>query len=304
MGSWLGAGGLRATSGARFCRWLLPPVFGTIANGQANLLLLGSILVGTALVLGGRTRSRSVLGGVAIGLAAIVKVFPGLLLFPLALGRRGAACGGLLVGALGCLVVAESLWPWAAVGSQRLGSLFDPDPYFTNQSINGFISRLVQPTSRTVALWPGPFDPRLPILLLTSAFGLAAGLVLWRARARLAEPRGLGLGIALTLIVGLITAPKGSFWTQAIALVGVGLLLAVDLPDLRLGRLGRTDLALMAFWLGGAVVQTALWIEPPPTTIPLAQVVTILTSASFFGMLALWWLLVRRLRIAPPSIET
>jgi len=282
-----------------FAAGCYPPVVGTVANGQANLVLLAPLAVGTALAVGGSTRVRSFIGGIAIGLAAIVKLIPALLVVPLVLARRAAAVGGVVVGTLGCLVGAAMLVPHGSAGIERLLSLLDPDPYFTNQSINGFVTRLVQTTSRTVAVVPNGFEPRLPVLLLTAAFAVATGFVLWRGRARLGRQRGLALGIALALVAGLIGAPKAAFWTQAFALLGVGLLFAVETPDLRLSRLGRIDLGLVIIWFGGAAIEVALWVAPPPTTIQLAPVVTILTSASLFGMFALWWLLVRRMELVP-----
>ena len=45
-----------------------------------------------------------------------------------------------------------------ALDSGKLVALFSPDPYFTNQSLNGFVSRLVESTDRMTALAPGAFD--------------------------------------------------------------------------------------------------------------------------------------------------
>jgi hypothetical protein len=176
-----------------------------------------------------------------------------------------------------------------------LASLFGPDAYFTNQSINGLVSRLVRSTDRTLAPWPNAFDPSLPMLVLTGLFALGTGIVLWRSRSTLAGRRGIAIALGIALTAGLIGAPKGAYWTQALALLAVGLLLAVDAPDLRLDRFGRTDRALFAAWFLGAVVQAILWLAPPPKTVPLAPLVTLATSASAVGMFALWWLLVRRL---------
>ena len=63
--------------------------------------------------------------------------------------------------------------PWAAAGSGGLASLLDPDAFYTNQSINGFVTRLVDGTDKSVPLWSGGFDPRTVMMGLTAAFALA-----------------------------------------------------------------------------------------------------------------------------------
>jgi hypothetical protein len=280
---------------------LYPPIYGTIANGQANLILFPLIGLGVVLALDGNSVVRRSGGGILVGLAAIVKLVPGVLAVPLAIGRRIDAAAGIAAGALGTLLVADLLAPQGASGGSGLASLFDADPYFTNQSFNGFMSRIVRDSDRTVALWKGGFDPKLPMLVLTVAFGLATFAVLWWNRGRLASRRGLVLGLGFALVAGVIGAPKNSFWNQASALFAVGLLLAVDVPDLRLSRLGRLDLILLAGWLAGSAVFALYWTFSPAKTVVLAPVVSLLESSSLYGLLALWWLLARRLRLQEPG---
>lgn len=280
-----------------------PPIYGTIANGQANLILFPLIGMGIALALDGTSAARRVGGGVLAGLAAIVKLVPAVLAVPLAIGRRIDAAVGIALGALGTLLIADLLVPQGASGGSGLGSLFDTDPYFTNQSFNGFVSRIVRDSDRTVALWKAGFDPKLPMLALTVAFGLATLAVLWWNRGRLASRRGLAIGIAFALVAGVIGAPKNSFWNQASALFAVGLLLAVEVPDLRLSRLGRTDLVLLGCWLAGSAIFALYWTFPPSRTIVLAPLVSVLESSSMYGLLALWWLLARRLMVDQTSAE-
>jgi hypothetical protein len=201
--------------------------------------------------------------------------------------------------ALGTLAVTALAVPWAAAGSTGLASLFESDSFYTNQSINGFVTRLVAPSDRTAPLWNGAFDPRPVMLALTGAFALATLAVLWRARGRLADRRGAAIGLSLALVAGIIGAPKESFWNQAIALVAVGLLLAVEAPDLRVGRFGRIDRALLCVWFGTAILWAAQWAIEPPADGQLGSVVTLLWSSSLYGMLALWLLMARRL-VAPP----
>ncbi len=279
-----------------------PPVYGTVAMGQANLILFPLLALGTALALDGSGRGRQAAGGVVLGVAAIVKLFPGALVVPLMLGRRFRAAGGILAGAAGALALATALAPWAASGSGGLSSLFDTDAFYTNQSINGFVSRLVLATDRSVAIVPGALDPRALMLGLTAAFGVATLWVLWGARDRLGTRRGLALGLGLALVAGTIGAPKNSFWNESATLLCAGLLLAVEAPDLHPGRLGRIDLALLVTWFGCAVAWAAVWAVEPPAAGPLSAVVTLAWSSSLYGLLALWILFVRRLwRAADPA---
>ena len=278
---------------------LYPPVYGTVVTGQANLILFPLLGVGTVLVLDGTTAPRRFLGGALLGLSAIVKLVPGALVAPLGLGRRTWAAAGIVAGSLGTLAVATLALPWAAVGSSGLASLFDPDSFYTNQSINGFVTRLVSSSDRTAPLWNGGFDPRPVMLVLTAGFALATLAVLWRARGRLADRRGVAIGVGLALVAGIVGAPKESFWNQAIALVAVGLLLAVDVPDLRVGRFERLDRALLIVWFGSAICWAAQWAIEPQASGQLGSVLTVLWSSSLYGMLALWLLLARRLFAAP-----
>ena len=277
---------------------LYPPVYGSVVMGQANLILFPLLGLGVVLAVDGTTAARRFWGGVLLGLAAIVKLVPGAVAVPLALGRRTWAAAGIAAGALGVLALATLALPRAAAGSSGLASLFDPDSFYTNQSINGFVTRLVSSSDRTAALWSGAFDPRPVMLALTAAFGLVTLLALWRARTRLADRRGAAIGLGLALVAGIVGAPKESFWNQAIALVAVGLLLAVEVPDLGVGRFGRTDRALLAIWFGSSVLWAAQWSIEPAASGPLGGVVTLLWSSSLYGMLALWWLLARRLTAA------
>jgi hypothetical protein len=100
-------------------------------------------------------------------------------------------------------------------------------------------------------------------------------------------------------VAALIGAPKGTYWNQVTVLVPAGLLIAVEVPDLRFRRLPRLDLVLLAFWILGTSVQTLLWMYPPSKSVGFTPFVTIVTSSSIFGLLALWLVLARRIRVKP-----
>ena len=272
------------------------PIYGTIVNGQANLVLFPLLALGCAVAM----RSHATAGfggGVLIGLATIVKLVPGVVVVPLAMARRAAASLGLVAGAGVTLAASLALLPWAASGSGGLASLFDADGYYTNQSLNGFVTRLVYDTDRSVAMLPHAFDARPAMLVLAAALGVATLVVLWRARDRLQNTEGLALAIGLALVAGVAGAPKNSFWNQALALLAVGLLLAAEAPDLRLGRLGRLDLYLLGAWFATAWIWAAIWAINPVASHAgsLAPLVTLLWSTSLYGLIALWLLFARQL---------
>jgi hypothetical protein len=272
-----------------------PPVYGSLAMGQANLILLPLMAAGTALALAAGRASGRIAGGALVGLVAVVKLVPGALVVPLALGRKLGAAVACLAAAAAAFGLAVLAVPWATAGSGGLASLFDPDHYYTNQSINGFVTRLVEDGDRSRALWHGAFDPRLPMLALSAAFGLLTLAILWRHRAALALRRGLAVGLGLTLVAATASAPKTSFWNESAVLVAVGLLLAVDYPGSGFRRWLALDWALVATWFGSAVVWAVVWAVEPPASGPLSALVTLLWSVSLVGLAALWWLFARRL---------
>ena len=279
-----------------------PSIYGTIANGQANLLLMPFLAFGTIYVLDGERVGR-IGGGIAVGLAAVVKLIPGLFVVPLVLGRRFGSAAAVVVAAGAALGLASLLLPWAQQGSDGLLNLTEPDAYFTNQSINGFVSRLVLQSERTLPLWNHAFDARIVAALATICLGLLTLWILWARRLELRQRRGLAIGLALALTAGLLAAPKGTYWNQAMLVVAAGLVIAVEIPDLRLTRsdgrrvVHRVDYGLVGSWLLGTTMQTALWFTPPPKFTELSAVVTLATSASVYGMAALYAFVGRRLWI-------
>lgn len=281
-----------------FAAGLYLPVYGSVAMGQANLILFPILGLGLVLALDGSTTARRLAGGALLGLASAVKLFPAAVALPLALGRRWSPALGLVAAAGLAVVGAAIVLPWAASGSSGLTSLLDADVYTTNQSINGFVTRLVVPSASTVPLWQNGFDARSVMLGLTVAFGLATALVLWRARHELNNRRGAALGIGLALVAAIVGAPKNSFWNESLALVAIGAMLTVETPNLDFGSFGRLDRALLAVWFGTSAVWAVVWAVTPSITVPLAPLVTLLWSSSLYGLLALWLLFVRRLGIA------
>jgi len=190
--------GPAVTLGAALAAGLYTPVHGSLFFGQANLLVFAGLALGVRLWLGG-DRRRDVIGGIWIGLVGILKVAPLALALPLLLARRVGGLVGIGAGAAGAMLAAAALAPSGLLGMDRLVRLGEPDPYWTNQSINGFASRLTIGSDRVVAILPG-VDARLLGSVLLVLFGIASIVVLVRSR-RLLEPSvWIGLAIALALV--------------------------------------------------------------------------------------------------------
>jgi alpha-1,2-mannosyltransferase len=102
-------------------RWLLvaaafafPPVIGELVLGNVHLLLLGLF---TLAWLGIRRADRrgEWMAGVAVGVAAVIKVFPGVPLIWFVLTRRYRAAAGVLIGAIAFALVTlpiTGIEPW------------------------------------------------------------------------------------------------------------------------------------------------------------------------------------------------
>ena len=108
-------------------------------------------------------------------------------------------------------------------------ALFGPDPYFTNQSVNGFVSRLVRSSDRLGALVPGAFDPLPVVFVLTAALAFATLWILWRYRDRLDTPAAAAIAVAFVLVGATAGAPKTSFWNESLVLPAAGLLFPLAL---------------------------------------------------------------------------
>lgn len=291
-GSWLLAGALALAAG-----WY-PPVAGSVYFGQANLLVLGLLVLGVRRLIG---RGDSVVGGAALGLAGIVKVAPLALAVPLVVAKRWLAALGLAGSALAIFVAALLIAPFAWSQMGRLLELGVADPYWTNQSLNGFASRLVMRTEHSVPPFPSASPAAIAwgAMLLVGASTL--GVLLWRRR-RLADWDGLALGLAIVLVAATAAAPKNSFWNQVPALVGAGLLLAVT--GWRRTKWRGPINALVVGWYALALAQQ--WIDGLNNAAlrAIGPASAFLTSLALYGLVVLWLASMLALAVLPPKPET
>jgi hypothetical protein len=190
--------GALATAAAAFS-----PIDGSLYFGQVNLLLL------PLLVLASQGRAR----GFAIATSTAVKLYPSVTAGAFVLGGRRevkplAWCLALVI-AMG--VLPNLLWGHGSYSHNLLGML-GPDTFWSDQSVNGFLSRLGVRSQWTVPPLPGL--PVTPVMLaLCGALGTSVLVLLTRTAT---SWQGC---FALLLWFGAVAAPKNSLWNFAPLLI-------------------------------------------------------------------------------------
>jgi alpha-1,2-mannosyltransferase len=186
----------------------LEPVRGTLAFGQINLLLL-------VLVLADLTgRPARLPRGVLIGIAAGLKLTPGIFIGYLLLTGRPRAAGTALAAFAGTIAVGWLLLPGDSAAFW--GKLwYDPGhvggiPYSGNQSLYGAAARLLGSSDRAGLPW-------LLAVLVVGAGGLLVAAATHRAGHQL-------LGIGLCALTGLLVCPISWnhhwVWVLPVAIAG------------------------------------------------------------------------------------
>jgi alpha-1,2-mannosyltransferase len=210
----------------------LEPVSVTLGYGQINLLITALIVFDLSRPEHARTK------GVAIGVAAAIKLTP-LLFIPyllLSRRRRAAAVAAMTFAAsvaISFVVVghdASDYWFSAILNTSRVGNVADP----LNQSLLGAIARLT-----------GTRHPAMGWHLLVVAIALCGLVLAARASRRGDEAAGFSLTAVSTLLASPISWPH--HWTLAVpALV----LLARRAHDRRSRALGAAVATLMLLGCG------------------------------------------------------
>ena len=174
---------------------LFPPVIGSLYFGQANLIVLLLLAVSY----------RCVTPGPMLAGASAIKLYP-VTGFLAAVTQRPPAWRRLRYGGGVLLVLLLLQLPTSSSVYSRAGYFLGPDTYWSNESINGWLSRLGIDSTWTHAPFPAlPVEP----LMLASAvlLSLVTVVILWRAAGRPWEG-----ALALSLWLGVVMAPKNSLW--------------------------------------------------------------------------------------------
>jgi alpha-1,2-mannosyltransferase len=187
------------------------PLRETFLFGQVNSVLLAVVAADLLLLV----RYNRSIAGVGIGIAAAIKLTPGIFIVYLLVTKRyraaAVASGTTLVATLLAGAVApdasrefwtDALWNTGRVGSQA---------FVSNQSLSGVIHR---------------WDPQQPAKLLWLALVLLV-LAVWAWRSRRAVRHGdEATGLALTGLVGVLISPIT--WVHHLVWVLPAIVLLVD----------------------------------------------------------------------------
>jgi alpha-1,2-mannosyltransferase len=184
----------------------IEPTRETITFGQLNMLLVVLILADLLFWKGTRW------AGVGIGLAAAIKLVPGIFIVFLLVTRRWRAAAVAAATAAGATLLAAAVAPrdsWQFwTGSVRSTERVGRTDYTGNQSLLGVLNRLVAPADPNRAAW-------LVLALVIGALGL------WRA-ARATDPiAALTLTGLVGALVSPITWPHHLYWFIPAAIVCV-----------------------------------------------------------------------------------
>lgn len=184
-------------------RWLLvvaafgfPPVIGELVLGNVHLLLLGLLTLSWLGVCRSGARG-DLLAGVAVGVATVVKVFPGALLLWFLLTRRYRAARAVLIGA-GALVLVTlpftGIEPWTQFPT-----------VLANLSAPSDTTDTLAPT-----VWLAPYIGFLGARIVVTAAALLL-LVLISIRARhdppSARPAAVSRSFAVAIVLSVLVAP-------------------------------------------------------------------------------------------------
>ncbi|MEV6972460.1 glycosyltransferase 87 family protein [Kitasatospora sp. NPDC093806] len=261
----------------------LEPVYTTLRYGQINLVL-------GCLILWDLTRPDGRRGkGIAIGIAAGIKLTPGLFaVYLLLTGRIRAAfvAGFTFLGTflLGALVLPDATWGfWTKYlyDSSRVGKTEIVD----NQAISGAVARLLHTAT------PGTAATLAAVLIAAAGLGVAA----WAARSSRWLPRAEAWGVCCAAVTAVLISPIS--WTHHwVWCVPVLTLLACEAAVERArpaavrkvrwrAAFGATLLAFLSFamWLakpkGALVLELSPLYQIPTSVYPLVGICFLLAAA-------------------------
>jgi alpha-1,2-mannosyltransferase len=201
-----------------------PPVRDTLWFGQINLILAALVLTDCL-----RPRKRQ---GVLVGVATAMKLTPGLFIVYFIVARKGRSAVRALVTVAVCWGGAALLLPTAS-RQYWFHAAFDVNRpgrpgYWTNQTIDGFISR-----------YHGPHWLWIPLGVIVAVLGL------WRAR----EAHRSGNELAAVVLVGLtsvLVSPISWLHTQVWFVAAIGVILGRGTERRRVMAAGGVLILLLA----------------------------------------------------------
>ncbi|WP_157597283.1 glycosyltransferase 87 family protein [Streptacidiphilus rugosus] len=281
-----------------FSVWL-EPVWTTLRYGQVNLLILGLVLYDLTLP---DSRRRK---GIAIGIAAGLKVTPGFFVVYLLLTRRyraaaaaaAAGAGTVLLGMLALPGATWDFWTKELYDTTRVGKEFIVD----NQSLRGMVDRMLGTTHSGVAA--------TALVAVVVVAGLAAAVLIERRCGGM--PRARAWSVVTVGVTMVLVSPISwtHHWVWCVPLL---VLLGAEVSAERrrgvAGWRGRRWRALTAA-TGVVFCSFAMWMVPHRswTVVNVAAYLQPLASVyGLFGLALLGFVLLRvrrwQLRSTPGGI--
>jgi alpha-1,2-mannosyltransferase len=202
-------------------RWILvaaafgfPPVIGELVLGNVHLFLLGLLGVAWLGISRGTPRDERI-AGIAVGVAAVIKVFPGIILLWFLLTRRWQGAAFVVVG-----IVATTLLSLPFTGTQPW---LDYPTVLANLSAPFDTRDTLAPT-----VWLSEWIGFLPARLAVTGIGLV--LLGWAARALTTR-----MSFTVAVLVSILVAPALYHHYLAILVLPFLLLFAEGRPIAWLG---------------------------------------------------------------------
>ena len=216
LGLWLRPrlGGPVALATVAVALGLMQPAFDAIAYGQIDIVLLGLMtLVFLALRAG-----RPAAVGFAVALAALLKLYPLVLVLLFAARREWRAVAwtaGWLIALVGVAVAVMGWREHVIFATEVLPRIGGGTGWVENQTVNGFLCRLLAGARR-----PEPVHDPLVDALTWTAFALIAGASA-RVAARSAEPRSTAaaLSFGAFLVVMVLAVPAAWIHYETVTIV-------------------------------------------------------------------------------------
>lgn len=246
---------------------------------QLNLLLLFLIVGAWAAA----RRGQDVLGGIFLGTAVVVKLFPGFLCLYFALQGRWRLVAGATITVLawtGATMAIFGIDAHAEYAFKVLPRVHEWRGAWGNLSVLGWWSRLFDPGTKGGAVVPivhAPLVARVGTYACSALLVMAASWICWRARNAQQE-----LGLGLTIVTMLLVSP--TCWDHYLSLL---LLPAAQLwSTLNDGRLlGMSLTILLPVWLPTRALFVLGGVGMPPLK-PAHSL--LLFSLRTYALLAFW----------------
>lgn len=269
-----------------------------ISLGQVSVILAMLVFVGWALVRNGRTVS----GGAVLGLAAAVKLFPGIILVYLLFRKQWKAALSMAISAAAFTLLSFLITGWQDFLVFIRTIILNPSPYTTiplNLSIKGVTDRLFS---------GGPWvDPIASSPVLTQGLWIILSLaclvvMVYQLRTFPQTKAGDDRAFAITLFAMMLISPITWPHNYPFLVLALFILLKelMETRNLWLFRLGLIELILIS--IPNLEIAKVLMLRHAPGRIPWTEGLVFLLPT--LAVIVLWLLLAVKLPYAPMKDRT